>query len=58
MQVSLGASQLFLGYAKKAVLLDTKALATFKARLGHLDPEALRVREQSRRGLRLSGRFE
>jgi eukaryotic-like serine/threonine-protein kinase len=58
MQLTLGQSQLGLGYPEKAITLLTKARATFTAQLGPDHPDTLESMNELAEGYRAAGEFD
>ncbi|WZO98828.1 tetratricopeptide repeat protein [Isosphaeraceae bacterium EP7] len=56
MQAALGTSQLGLGYAEKAIVLLTKARATFMSRLGPVHPDTLQAMNMLANAYRAAGK--
>ena len=58
MQITLGESQLGLGYPEKAIALLTKARATFTAQLGPDHPDTLGSMNNLAEGYQAAGKLD
>ena len=58
MQITLGRSQIGLGYPEKAITLLTKARASFTAQLGPDHPDTLGSMNNLAEGFKAAGKFD